>query len=117
MNYYETILILRADLSDERIKENVQQFRDLIEKANGTILNYEDWGKKKLAYVVKKQGRGSYHLYQFSAAATILAEMDSTLKLKEDVLRFMTIRIKEPPKSPQVKEEDEQPAPTPAQEE
>jgi len=111
VNYYETILILKADLSDEQIKENVQQLKNLIGKANGAILHYEDWGKKKLAYEVKKQGRGSYHLYQYRAAASVLTEMDSTLKLNEGVLRFVTVRMKEPPKPPEVKKVEEPPAP------
>lgn len=115
MNYYETILILKADLSDEQIKENVERLRELIVKANGAVLHYEDWGKKKLAYDIKKQGRGSCHLYQYSAPASVLVEMDSALKLNEGVLRFVTVRMKEPPRPPDDKEEGEQPSPTPAQ--
>lgn len=97
MNYYETVIILKADLSDEGIKETIEKTKGQIEGQGGRILRYEDWGRKRLAYEIKRQGRGAYHLLQYAAPPQVLTEMDRSLKLNEGVLRFMTLRLKGEP--------------------
>ena len=94
MDNYETVIILRAELSDAEIKEIAEKIKGLIEGQGGTILNWEDWGRKKLAYGIKKQGKGAYQILQYAAPAQVLKEMDRTLKLNEAVLRFMTVKLK-----------------------
>lgn len=94
MNNYETVIILRAELSDEGIRETIEKTKAQIEGQGGRIINCDDWGRKKLAYGIKKQGKGAYHLLQYAAPPQALKEMDRSLKLNERVLRFMTVKIK-----------------------
>ena len=96
MRSYEMVLILKPDLSDDQLKEEVDKVKGLITKGGGQILHYEDWGKRKLAYAIRRQTKGSYHLFQFASDPQALAEVDRSLKLDEAVLRHMTVRMEEP---------------------
>jgi small subunit ribosomal protein S6 len=75
MRRYETIFILDPDLEDEKTQSTVEKVKGIITQSSGEILKVEDWGKRKLAYDVRKKPRGHYILIHFSGSPALLSEL------------------------------------------
>ncbi len=95
MRHYETLYIVNPDLADDTYKEVIQKFNDLIEKQKGIVINVKEWGKQKLAYVVKKFGTGSYVQLTYCGESGISAELERDLKLDDRVLKFQTVKLED----------------------
>ena len=93
MRHYETIFIVNPDLSEEDYGGVLKKFKDLLEKLNGVIVKVEEWGKQKMAYVVKRFDRGSYVLVDFCGEAGIIKEFERDLKLDDRILKFQTVKL------------------------
>ncbi|HEX2985775.1 MAG TPA: 30S ribosomal protein S6 [Caproiciproducens sp.] len=94
INSYETVFILSTSLGDDGIAAMVQKFKDLIE-ANGTIESVDEWGKRRLAYPIKKQDDGYYALINFKSAPEFTAELDRIYKITDGVLRSLIVKKEE----------------------
>jgi small subunit ribosomal protein S6 len=94
---YEILYIVRADLDDEKVQEVVKRVNTLIERAGGTPERTNLWGKRKLAYEVKHQKEGSYVLQDFWIPAERVPELESALKITEEVLRHLIVRKPDKP--------------------
>ena len=92
MNEYEILLLLDADLDDDRQAEIVTRARELVEKGGGTWDLHDVWGRRKLAYEIGHKGEGSYHLLQFSCDAATLDEVSRVLRIDDGVMRHMATR-------------------------
>ena len=90
MKQYETMVILDAMLSDDVIASEVQSFADKITAA-GEILRRDDWGKRKLAYTIKKRQHGYYVIFYYKAEASVVSTLENIFKLDGNVLRWMTL--------------------------
>jgi small subunit ribosomal protein S6 len=100
---YEVLYIVRADLDDEKVQDIVKRVGTLVEKSGGTLERTHLWGKRKLAYEVKHQKEGSYVLQDFQIGPERIPELESALKITEDVLRHLIVRKPEkPPTTPVV---------------
>jgi len=86
------MLVVSCKLSPEEIQSVIGKFKSLIE-ANGTLENVEEWGVRKLAYLVEKQSEGYYVIFNFSAPHDFAAELDRVYNITDNVLRHMTIRV------------------------
>jgi len=91
---YELVFILNANLSEDDFTRALGKINDLIGKLGGTITETNQWGKKRLAYPIKRQTEGNYVLEKVQIKPTALKEIDASLKLSEDVLRYLFIREK-----------------------
>jgi small subunit ribosomal protein S6 len=103
MTEYEILLLLDAELPEERQAEIVSRARELIERGGGQFAAHDAWGRRKLAYEVARKAEGSYHLLSFSADAETLAEVSRILKITDGVLRHLAVRrprAGRPPKAP-----------------
>jgi len=89
---YEVLYIVRADLDDEKVQDAVKRVNTLIERSGGTVERTNLWGKRKLAYEVKHQKEGSYVLQDFSFDPGRVPELESALKITEEVLRHLIVR-------------------------
>jgi small subunit ribosomal protein S6 len=94
---YEVLYIVRADLDDEKVQDAVKRVNRLIERAGGTAEATNLWGKRKLAYEVKHQKEGSYVLQDFQLDPDRVPELESSLKITEEVLRHLIVRKPEKP--------------------
>src|ERR1700694_1129755 len=94
---YEVLYIVRADLDDEKVQDIVKRVGTLIEKAGGTLERTNLWGKRKLAYEVKHQKEGAYVLQDFQIGPEHIPELESALKITEEVLRHLIVRKPEKP--------------------
>ncbi|MDP2311338.1 MAG: 30S ribosomal protein S6 [Pseudomonadota bacterium] len=95
LNEYETIYIARPDLTEDVMTKITTRFEAVITGNAGTILVSEDWGKRKMAYIINKHQRGHYIYLNYVAPATLVAEVERTLGLEDQLLRFLTVKLEE----------------------
>ncbi len=96
MPRYETLFVLHPELPEAQVRETLDRVRRLIEGMAGQVAEIQDWGVRDLAYPIRKQSRGTYVLAQYSAGADVVKELERTLKLADEVLRFISVRAPEP---------------------
>ena len=95
MNHYETIYIADTTLDDDSLKEAIDKFSDLIKKLKGSIVKVNEWGKRKLAYAVKRFDKGYYVVLDFCALPKMVTELERNLKLDDRILKYITVKIDE----------------------
>jgi len=95
MPLYEHVFLARQDISGQQAEQLVDQFKGIIEENGGSITKVENWGIRNLAYRVKKNRKAHYALMNIDAPHAAVAEMERQMRLNEDVLRYMTIRVDE----------------------
>jgi small subunit ribosomal protein S6 len=93
MPIYESIFIINPNLADEETAGVIKKMQDVVAKLGGEMLKSEDWGKKKLAYEIKKHKRGHYMFFQFKAAPAAVSELERTYKLTDSVIKFLTVKL------------------------
>ncbi|MBI3804482.1 MAG: 30S ribosomal protein S6 [Nitrospirae bacterium] len=93
MNGYETIFIAKPNLSDEEVGKMMEKIKGVIQKAGGELVVMENWGKKKLAYEVHKEKKGTYIIAHFKGAGPTLTELERTYRLDESIIKFITLKI------------------------
>jgi len=90
---YETIFILDPDLSDEDTEKSLAKIQDTITSQNGTIALMERWGKRKLAYRVRKKTKGNYFRLVYYSEGALVAALERILRITEEVYKFITVKI------------------------
>ncbi len=95
MRKYETIFIMDPDLTDEQSQSTIEKIKGVITQGRGEILKLEDWGKRKLAYEVKKKPRGHYILMHFSGTPSLLSELERNFRVMDAVIKFQMVRLDE----------------------
>ncbi len=93
---YETVYILRPDLSEEGTKKIVDRMAELVAKRGGRLLEHKDLGIKSLAYRVARQTKGRYLELHFEGGGPVIEELERSLRLSEECLRFLTTRVVPP---------------------
>jgi small subunit ribosomal protein S6 len=89
---YETIFIAHPDLPDDHIGELVERLSKIITDLKGVVVKVEKWGKRKLAYPIKKQQKGYYFLVDFVAEKTVVVELEKNMKFDDKVLKYLTVK-------------------------
>src|SRR5438270_715503 len=95
MRIYEELFIVRPDATDEEIDPVIEQVRNIVTHAGGTLDKTEKWGVSKLAYRLLKHNEGQYILLQFTVNADTVREIERRLRVADLVLKFLTVRIDE----------------------
>ncbi|HVB66425.1 MAG TPA: 30S ribosomal protein S6 [Acetobacteraceae bacterium] len=95
MPLYECVLIARNDVTQQQVEAVADDLGTQLEADGGAIKKREYWGLRTLAYRIKKNRKGHYMLLGLDAKPAFVTEMERQLRLNEDVLRFMTIRVDE----------------------
>lgn len=88
---YETIYILRPDTQNDKVAEVNQRVKGIIESMGGVVLNVDNWGKRKLAYEIKKELKGIYLYWQYLATPGVVSEFERNMRMLDPVIRYMTI--------------------------
>ena len=113
MPYYENVFIARQDISATQVEGLVETFEKVITDNAGTVAKTESWGLRSLAYRIKKNRKGHYVMFNLDAPAAAVHEMERQMRLNEDVLRYLTIRVDELEAGPSVvmrnKDRDDRP--------
>lgn len=92
MNKYEIMFIVRADISEEEVKSTVESFTKVLTDMGAKIESSKDLGQKKLAYEIKKQVRGVYHLLNVECDSAAVKEFDRKALIDEKILRHLIIK-------------------------
>lgn len=93
MALYEHVFLARQDISAAQVEALIEQFKGVIEAHGGAVRKVETWGVKSLAYRIKKNRKAHFALMNIDAPHAAVAEMERQMRISEDVLRFMTIRV------------------------
>jgi len=90
-NAYESVLVVSLKNGEEAAKAIVAKFKELIE-SSATLESVDEWGKRKLAYLINKEAEGFYVLFNFTSDASFPAELDRIYKITEGVLRSLIVK-------------------------
>ncbi|MDH3555687.1 MAG: 30S ribosomal protein S6 [Syntrophobacteria bacterium] len=93
MRQYETLFIVNPDSSEEDLKAVATKIKGVVSGMNGIVTSYDEQGKKKLAYSVKKQNKGYYVLMDYVGSADIVSEIERNMRLDDRVLKYLTVKL------------------------
>ena len=92
MNKYELAVVVSANIEDEARAAVVDKCKALVERFGGVIAEVDEWGKKRLAYEVQKMKEGFYYFIKFDAESTAPAEIESRVRIMDNVIRYLIVR-------------------------
>lgn len=95
MSKYELTFVVNAKIEDDERAAVVDKCKALIERFGGTITNVDEWGKRRLAYEIQKMKEGFYYIVQFDAPTTAPAEIESRIRIMDNVMRYLVVKREE----------------------
>ena len=95
MALYEHVFLARQDMSAQQVDALIEQYKGVIESFGGKVGRIENWGLKSLTYRIKKNRKAHYTLLNIEAPSAAVLEMERQMRINEDILRFMTIKVEE----------------------
>lgn len=93
MTRYETLMVLHPELPEAQVRETIDRARRLIDDAGGQTQAMQEWGMRELAYPIRKLSRGYYVLAEYTATAEIVRELERTLRIADEILRFISVAV------------------------
>jgi len=93
MRYYETLYLINPNLADEEYIDIATKYNNVIEKEKGVVVSVDEWGKKTLAYELKKFDKGYYVLLHYCGDPGIVAELQRAMKVDERILQYQTVKL------------------------
>ena len=90
---YESAVLINAALEDEAIQAIISRIKETISSNGGEVRDVEDWGRKRLAYIVKKSKIGYYVFFRFDALPDLLPKLERFYQLDDNILRYLTIKL------------------------
>lgn len=95
MSFYESIFIVRQDVPAAQVETLTASFAEIVKAQGGTVAKTEQWGLRTLAFRINKNRKGHYVLFNLDASPAAITELERNLRINEDILRFLTIRVEE----------------------
>ena len=92
MNKYELALVVSAKIEDDARTATVEKAKEYITRAGGNVTEVEEAGKKKLAYEIQHMTEGFYYFIQFEAESNVPAEIESRIRIMDNVIRYLCVR-------------------------
>ena len=93
MALYENVFIARQDVPATQVETLTNQFAELVAAQGGTVSKKEYWGLRSLAFRIKKNRKGHYTLMNIDAPSAAVKELERTMSINEDIIRFLTVRV------------------------
>ncbi|MFP4622938.1 MAG: 30S ribosomal protein S6 [Gemmatimonadota bacterium] len=100
MREYEIVYIFDSVLTEDQVNEKLEKYHQHITADGGEITAVDHWGKRQLAYPIQKKTAGYYVVVQFTGAAEMLPDMERTLKLDDDLVRYLIVLSEGEPTAP-----------------
>lgn len=100
MSLYECVFIVRQDIPVTQVETFTTSFAEILTNNGGKVVKTEQWGLRNLAYRINKNKKGHYVLFNLDAPSTAINELERNMRLHEDVLRFLTVRVEEHEEGP-----------------
>ena len=95
MPFYENVFIARQDLAPQQAEAMATAFAEIVAAQGGTVTKTEYWGLRNLSYPIKKNRKGHYTLLNLDAPPAAISELERQMRIHEDVLRYLTVRVEE----------------------
>ncbi|PPS44762.1 30S ribosomal protein S6 [Chroococcidiopsis sp. TS-821] len=95
-NNYETMYILRPDLTEEQVEQAVTRYQNLLQEQGATQVEIQNRGKRRLAYEIAKHREGIYIQMNYQAPGTVIAQLERAMRLSDEVIRYLTIKQETP---------------------
>ncbi|MBN9565356.1 MAG: 30S ribosomal protein S6 [Alphaproteobacteria bacterium] len=95
MTHYEIVFLARQDITTSQVEALVTSFSEIIGNGGGKVANYEYCGLKSLTYRIRKNRKAHYGLMDITAPATAVKELERLMRINEDVLRFLTVKVED----------------------
>ena len=102
MAFYESVVIARPELTETQIENLINDLSDIITKEDGKVLKKEQWGLRSFAYKINKNKKGHYFMLNLDSAPTIIFEYERQMRINEDIIRFLTIKIDKIDENPSI---------------
>ena len=102
MAIYECVYIARQELTAAQAEQLSKDFTKIVSSNSGEIKKQEYWGLRNLAYKIRKNRKGHYTMFHIEAPASAIEELERNMRLNEDILRYLTIKIDKLPDGPSV---------------
>lgn len=109
MRHYETLFIVTPDSSEEDLKAVATKIKGVVTGMDGIVTSYDEQGKKKLAYSVKKQNKGYYVLMDYVGSADVVSEIERNMRLDDRVLKYLTVKLADQVDSENIEPEKSEP--------
>ncbi|MBI4518203.1 MAG: 30S ribosomal protein S6 [Deltaproteobacteria bacterium] len=95
MQQYETLFVLHPEVPEAQVRETIERAKRLLEGMGGSVGQVHEWGLRDLAYPIQKQRRGYYVVIEYGAGGEAVRELERTLKIADEVMRFVSVRAAE----------------------
>lgn len=96
MSHYEMMVILRPDLSEDQVNQEVSKYQDFLSQQGCQEITVKVWGKRRLAYTIDRFVDGIYVLFNYQGDGKQVAPLERAMRLSEEVIRFLTIKLPTP---------------------
>jgi len=94
MNLYEHTIIARQDTSPSELKQITEKYSKIVEKNKGEVIKTENWGLLNLAYLIKKNKKGSYIHFKIKGKGSVVEELEKNEAIDKKLLRYLTVKVK-----------------------
>ena len=102
MNFYECVFVLTGNITEKVADEKIKEYESIVKNSGGKTLKREYWGLRSLAYKIKKNTKGHYFLINFNSDYQSIKDIENKLKIDDDHLRFLNLRIHQVSKEPSI---------------
>ena len=106
MAFYESVVIARPELTETQIDNLINDLSDIITNDGGKVVKKEQWGLRSFAYKINKNKKGHYFMLNLDSAPTIIFEYERQMRINEDIIRFLTIKIDKIDENPSILSND-----------
>jgi len=93
MEIYESLFIIRPSLNDEETSSLFDKMKGVVEKNGATLMKAENWGRKKLAYEIKRERKGTFVYLYFKGPGQVVGELERSYRLEDSIIKFLTVRL------------------------
>jgi len=93
MSNYEVVFIISPEVTDEDVPNTIDKISEIVSKSGGSVTEVSQWGRRKLAYPIKRFTEGNYVLAQLELKPSLTKELEANLRLSSDVLRHLLIKV------------------------
>ncbi|WP_455243595.1 30S ribosomal protein S6 [Petrachloros mirabilis] len=93
MEHYESLFIIRPSITDEETNALIDKMKAVAEKTGAQFIKSENWGRKKLAYEVRRERKGTYVYFYFKAPNNTVGELERSYRLEDNIIKFLTVHL------------------------
>ena len=97
MELYESLFIIRPTLTDEETTTLIDKMKGVAEKSGANFMKAENWGRRKLAYEVKRERKGTYAYFYFKGPGNVVGDLERAYRLEDTILKFLSVRLEKEP--------------------